>query len=283
MMSHFTASLPYPELDPVLLRLGPIAVRWYGLAYIAAFLLGYAGLKRMIRSGMLRLSADQLSDLVSWLVPGVLLGGRLGWWLFYHRSEGAAEPWYEPLAIWHGGMSFHGGLIGVAAAICAWSWRNKAAILNLADCVALVAPIGLFLGRIANFINAELVGRRTQLAWGVVFPGEAFARHPSQLYEAILEGPLLLILLWFAGRRHRLREGQTAALFLILYGVFRFAVEFTRQPDDQLGFVALGWVTMGQLLSIVVAVLGLLLWFPTSSKRQAGPAPSPMTTHVAPH
>src|SRR5207249_11245418 len=126
------------------------------------------------------------------------------------RNEGATEPWYEPLAIWHGGMSFHGGLVGVTVALLVWAWRNHAPLLNVADCVALVAPLGLFFGRIANFINAELVGRPTDLSWGVVFPGESFARHPSQLYEAILEGPLLLIALWMIARRNRSREGVIA-------------------------------------------------------------------------
>jgi phosphatidylglycerol---prolipoprotein diacylglyceryl transferase len=266
-MSHLTASIPYPHLDPVLFRIGPVAARWYGLAYLAAFLLGYVGLKRMIQSGKLRLSAGQLSDLISWLVPGVLLGGRIGWWLFYHRNEGATEPWYEPLAIWHGGMSFHGGVAGVALALLVWAWRNRATLLNVADCVALVAPLGLFFGRIANFINAELVGRPTALAWGVVFPGESFARHPSQLYEALLEGALLLIALWAIARRSRSREGVVAAMFLVLYGVLRFAVEFTRQPDERLGFIAFGWLTMGQLLSLALSLVGVLLWFGISVRR----------------
>ena len=266
-MSHLTASIPYPHLDPAFFRMGPVAVRWYGMAYLAAFLLGYVGLKRMIQSGRLRLSAEQLSDLISWLVPGVLLGGRIGWWLFYHRNEGATEPWYEPLAIWHGGMSFHGGLGGVALALLVWAWRNHATLLNVADCVALVAPLGLFFGRIANFINAELVGRPTALPWGVVFPGQSFARHPSQLYEALLEGALLLIALWAIARRSRSRDGVVAAMFLVLYGVLRFAVEFTRQPDEQLGFIAFGWLTMGQLLSLALSLVGVLLWFGISVRR----------------
>jgi phosphatidylglycerol:prolipoprotein diacylglycerol transferase len=258
-MSQFIASITYPPFNPVLFRIGPLAVRWYGLAYLAAFYLGYFGLKRMIKSGRLRLTLEQLSDLFSWLVPGVLLGGRLGWWIFYHRNEGVPEPWYEPIALWHGGMSFHGGLIGVVIMLCIWAWRNKKSILNLADCLALVAPIGLFLGRIANFINAELYGRPTNVPWGVIFPGETFARHPSQLYEAFLEGPMLFFVLWIALKYFKLREGQIAALFLIFYGLFRFLVEFTRQPDEQLGFIALGWLTMGQLLSTVLVLAGIAL------------------------
>jgi phosphatidylglycerol:prolipoprotein diacylglycerol transferase len=282
VMSHVIASLPYPALDPVLFRAGPFAVRWYGLAYLAGFVLGYIGLRWMIRSGQLRLSANELSDLFSWLVAGVLLGGRLGWWLFYHRSQGATEPWYEPVAIWHGGMSFHGGLVGVAAALLAWAWRQQAPLLNVADCVTLVAPVGLFFGRIANFINAELVGRPTTLSWGVVFPGELFARHPSQLYEAFLEGPLLLIILWSLTRRRR-REGYAAAMFLLLYGVLRFAVEFTRQPDGQLGFIAFGWVTMGQLLSVVLALAGALLWLGISVRHSGRANPLSAAAPLAQH
>ena len=253
------ASTYYPQIDPVLFRVGPLAVRWYGVAYLAGFLLAYLALKRLIRRGELRLPQEGLGDLVTWLIAGVLVGGRAGWWLFYHRS-GGPEPWYEPLAIWHGGMSFHGGLAGVAIALALWAWAKQAPFWNVADCLALVAPIGLFLGRIANFINAELVGRATDLPWGVVFPGDTVPRHPSQLYEAVLEGPLLLLVLWVFWRRKRPADGRTAAAFLVGYGLFRFLAEFTRQPDEQLGFIALGWLTMGQLLSALLVLVGLVLW-----------------------
>lgn len=257
MIAELLAAIAYPNLDPVIARFGPVTVRWYGVAYLLGFLLAYLALRRMVWNGRLRLTLEQLSDLLGWLVVGVLLGGRIGWWLFYHRDGSQLERWYEPLAIWHGGMSFHGGLVGVALVLTVlWAWRRRFSLLNLADSLVLVTPIGLFLGRIANFINAELVGRPTSLPWGVVFPGENFARHPSQLYEALLEGPLLLALLWAAQRWAKLREGRTAALFLIFYGLFRFLVEFTRQPDEQIGFVAFGWLTMGQLLSAVLLLVG---------------------------
>ena len=249
--------IPYPKIDPDALRLGFFHVRWYGLAYLLGFVLAFAALRRMSRKGMLRLPTDVVGDLVSWLAMGVVLGGRAGWWLFYHRSQGSIEPWYEPIAIWHGGMSFHGGLIGVLVAVLIWSWRRRAPLWNLADCLALVAPVGLFFGRIANFINAELVGRPTTLPWGMIFPGDSTPRHPSQLYEALLEGPALLFILWMAFRFLRPRDGRTAALFLVLYGAFRFAVEFTRQPDSQLGFIAFGWLTMGQLLSAAMSLSGI--------------------------
>lgn len=255
------ASIAYPPLNPVAFRVGPLSVRWYGLAYLLGFALAYAALRRMCRRGTLRVPETALADLLSWIIVGVVAGGRAGWWVFYHRG-GADEPWYEPLAIWHGGMSFHGGLVGVAAALLLWAWRRRGTpVGNLSDCAALVAPLGLFFGRIANFINAELVGRTTNVAWGVVFPGEASARHPSQLYEALLEGPVLLACLLAARRLlRRPRDGQTAALFLMLYGIFRFGVEFTREPDPQVGFVAFGWLTMGQVLSIGLLAAGIVLW-----------------------
>lgn len=257
-MLHTFAAIPFPSIDPVLFRIGPVAIRWYGLAYLAGFAVSYLGLKCLISADRLRITREQLFELITWLVVGVIAGGRTGWWLFYHRG-GTLEPWYEPLAIWHGGMSFHGGLIGVAAVILIWSWRNGVQLLNVADALALVTPVGLFMGRIANFINAELVGRPTSLPWGVIFPGDTFGRHPAQLYEAILEGPLLLIALWVIVRHNRSREGVVGAMFLVLYGLLRFAVEFTRQPDEQLGFIALGWLTMGQLLSCASSLAGVLV------------------------
>ncbi len=229
------------------------------LAYLLGFLLAYLGLRRLIRRGELRLTYEGLADLVGWLIAGVVVGGRAGWWIFYHRG-GGVEPWYEPFAVWHGGMSFHGGLAGVAVVLCIWARAKKAPFWHIADAAALVAPVGLFFGRVANFINAELVGRPTDLPWGLIFPGESIARHPSQLYEAAFEGPLLLLLLWAIWKWRRPRDGRIAALFLILYGAFRFAVEFTRQPDEQLGFIAFGWLTMGQLLSAALVIAGVVLW-----------------------
>lgn len=259
-VASFLGVIPFPPVNPVLLRIGPVAIRWYGLAYLTGFLAAYLLLRTMTRSQVLRITTNALSDLLNWLVIGVMVGGRAGWWIFYHRGEGAVEPWYEPLAIWHGGMSFHGGLIGVVLALVLWTACHRAPLWNVADCLALVTPVGLFLGRIANFINAELVGRPTALPWGMVFPGDNVPRHPSQLYEALLEGPLLLFILRLVHNRTRPRDGRIAALFLLLYGLFRFAVEFTRQPDSQLGFIAFGWLTMGQLLTAILAGTGIVLW-----------------------
>ena len=257
-MTVALAAIQYPVFDPVLLRLGPVAVRWYGIAYLLSFVLTYFILHRMSRRGTLRITTAALNDLMTWLAVGVVVGGRAGWWMFYHRGGSAPEPWYEPFAIWHGGMSFHGGLLGVTAVLLLWSWSRRAPFWNIADAAALVAPIGLFLGRVANFINAELVGRATTVPWGVVFPGDTFTRHPSQLYEAVLEGPVLLACLWGMKRLAGPRDGRLASCFLVLYGLFRFGVEFTREPDPQLGFVAFGWMTMGQLLSAALVVTGVL-------------------------
>lgn len=261
----------HPRIDPVAFELGPLAVRWYGLSYLLGFVLCYIGLRGMIRRGMLRMTADGLGDLMTWIILGVILGGRLGWLIFYYRPGAEPVPWYEPLAIWRGGMSFHGGLLGVAVVLIVWTRRKQTPFWNLADSAALVTPIALMLGRIANFINAELFGRPTTVPWGMIFPDprqpiypnpvyEPFARHPSQLYEAFLEGPVLLGLLWLIWYLFRPKEGRIAALFVVFYGIIRFSVEFTRQPDEQLGYIAFGWLTMGQLLSFVMALLGLFLW-----------------------
>jgi phosphatidylglycerol:prolipoprotein diacylglycerol transferase len=261
MTYSFPAILRYPQFDPVAFRLGPLAIKWYGLAYMAAFALGYLLLRRLIRRKELRISTDHLADLLSWLVVGVVAGGRLGWWLFYHRAApGTSEPWWEPFAIWHGGMSFHGGLLGVLLAVALWTRCTRAPVWNVLDALALVTPIGLFLGRLANFINHELVGRVSNVPWAMIFPEDTLPRHPSQLYEAFLEGPLLIAALWLIWKKLHPAEGRTAALFLLLYGLFRFAVEFTRQPDPQLGFIAFGWLTMGQLLSLALSLAGIVLW-----------------------
>lgn len=271
------AYVHFPKFDPVMLPIGPIEIRWYGVAYLLGFICAYLLLVRMARRGWLRVKPDQVGDFVTWIAFGVFLGGRAGWWVFYHRPEGP-EPWYEPVAIWHGGMSFHGGLIGVAIAMYLWTRKNKASMPNLADASALVAPIGLFFGRIANFVNHELFGRATDMPWGVIFPTsssrypnfvyETFARHPSQLYEAFLEGPLLLAILWLAFLKRRPRDGGTALLFIIFYSIFRFLVEFTREPDEQLGYIAFGWLTMGQILSLAIAMIGAIVWFAHVRRRR---------------
>lgn len=289
-MKLLLAVIQYPRIDPIIFQVGPVAIRWYGIAYLLGFVLGYLWLRAMVRRGMLRLTLNQLGDLLTWLILGVILGGRTGWWIFYHRYEGVPEPWYEPVAVWHGGMAFHGALVGVFLVMFFWTRRYRVPFWNVADCAALVTPVGLFFGRIANFINKELVGRASNLPWAVQFPGPEYPepRHPSQIYEALLEGPVLLGCLWLARRLLRprgLREGQIAALFIIVYGIFRFLVEFTREPDSQLGFIAFGWLTMGQILSalIVLAGVALCVWtrrnppvgLPASEENRTTPEPKP--------
>jgi phosphatidylglycerol---prolipoprotein diacylglyceryl transferase len=279
----------FPRLDPVIFQVGPFAVRWYGLAYVVGFVLAYFLLQRLARTGQFRVKQELVGDLVFWMAVAVFVGGRLGWWIFYHRPvPGRDELWWEPFAVWRGGMSFHGSLTAVVLGMIAWSWVRRVSFLNLADCAALVTPIGLFFGRIANFINAELRGRPTTVPWGVVFPREdvppgvweyePFARHPSQLYEAFFEGLVLLAILWLVWRYWRPRDGRTGALFLIGYGLFRFLVEFTRQPDAQLGdagYIAFGWLTMGQLLSLLMLTGGVLCFIFFRPWPQPQPEPQP--------
>jgi len=253
--------ITYPRIDPVMFQLGPIKIRWYGMAYLVGFVLAYYVLGRLVKKNVLRISRDALGDLVGWLALGVVLGGRTGWWIFYHKFDPHfPERWWEPVAIWHGGMSFHGGLSGVLLVLFIWSRINRAPTLNIADCLALVTPIGLCLGRIANFINAELVGRVSNVPWAMIFPNETQPRHPSQLYEAIMEGPMLLGVVWAMKTYKNRPDGLIAATFVVAYGIFRFLVEFTREPDPQLGYIAFGWLTMGQLLSIAIGLIGAIGW-----------------------
>ncbi|WP_424933835.1 prolipoprotein diacylglyceryl transferase [Amaricoccus macauensis] len=285
--------LPFPEIDPVLFSVElfgiELAIRWYALAYIAGLLLGWrfvAGLCRRpaLWGGAPPMKPEQTDDLLTWMILGVILGGRLGFVFFYKPAYYLAHP-AEILAIWQGGMSFHGGFLGVIVGILGYALRNGLDAVRIGDAVAAAAPIGLFFGRIANFINAELWGRPTELPWGVIFPGveaqtcppiwEAVcARHPSQLYEAGLEGVVLFAVLFIACRRGALkRPGRIIALFLIGYGLARTFVEGFRQADAQfitsdnpsghvIRFGMEAGLTMGQILSLpmVVAGLALLLW-----------------------
>ncbi len=259
--------IPYPQIDPIIFRVGPLAVRWYGMMYLLGFVGSYFNIRYLARRRNLRLGDDQLSDLLFWGVCGVILGGRLGYTLFYNADYYFRHP-LQIFHIWEGGMSFHGGMIGVVAALIIFCWRRKLPILLVGDVVAAATPIGLGLGRIGNFINGELWGRVTDLPWAMVFPGAGpLPRHPSQLYEAVLEGPLLWLILWYLHRR-QVRPGIPMASFFLGYGIFRFLVEFFRQPDAQLGFLW-GGATMGQLLSLPMIIGGLaaLLWL---GKRKGG-------------
>ena len=247
-------------IEPVVIRLGWIAIRWYGLAYCITLAVSYLIFRTMVRSGKLPLSMTRMRELLLCLSAGVIVGGRCGWWLLYHRNGYLPEPWYEVLAVWHGGMSFHGGLIGTLIAMLVWCHLRRVEWRPVMDAAALALPVGIGLVRMANFANGELIGRVSSVPWAVIFPGEVNPRHPAQLYEAVLAGPILLACLVILRRWPRLMCGQTAATFCILYGVMRFCVEFARNPDGQIGFLACGWVTMGQILSIATTALGLYVW-----------------------
>lgn len=254
----------FPSIDPVAFSIGPLVVRWYALAYLAGFLLGWkyvmylAGLDQAHRP-----NRDDVDDFLPWTMLGVILGGRLGYVLFYQFALYSQNP-LEILKVWHGGMSFHGGALGVILALIIYPLVKKFNPFRLADMVCAAVPIGLFFGRIANFINGELFGRVSEGGIGVVFPaGGPLPRHPSQLYEAALEGAVLFLILFVVIRSDRLRAmpGFTSGVFLAGYGAFRAFVEVFREPDAHLGFI-IGHISMGQILSfpMIAAGLGLMVF-----------------------
>jgi phosphatidylglycerol:prolipoprotein diacylglycerol transferase len=314
------AEIVFPGWNPVAIHIGPLAIRWYGLGYLAGFLIAGALLDKMVKDGFLPLTKAAVSDLVGWLVAGVLLGGRLGYAIFYDPAM-LVDP-VALVKLWEGGLSFHGGVAGVVIASVLFARRRKIPWRRLGDALVLAAPPGIFLVRIANFVNGELYGRIAPpgLPWGMRFPTDPVARtlspqlanagamnwhdayaalrasgawaaiaarvplrHPSQLYEAALEGLMIGVVLWalYARRRATLRPGALAAAFLLLYALSRFVIEFTRQPDPQfvtaahpLGTV-LGPFSMGQLLSFVLAVCAVVLatWRGSGADRSAPPDP----------
>ena len=250
--------LPYPAIDPVAVSFGPVRLHWYGVMYIAAFLAAWLlGRCRAARPGS-GWTADQVDDLATWAMLGVVLGARLGYILFYDLDASLADP-LEVFRVWNGGMSFHGGLVGVLSAALWWSLRHKKRFLDVTDFVAPLVPPGLFFGRLGNFINGELWGKVTTVDWGMVFPGAGeLPRHPTQLYEAGLEGLLLFTILWVYSRKPR-PLGAVSGLFAVLYALCRIGVEFFRLPDPQLGYLFFGWVTMGQVLCLPLLLAGVLL------------------------
>ena len=251
--------LIYPNLDPVAIHVGPLAIRWYALAYISGILLAWQYATYWARKNIWRPNAEDFENFITWAILGVVLGGRLGYVLFYQPQYYFSHP-LEILMVWHGGMSFHGGALGVIVAIFAFAKRNKINGLALADLAAAGTPIGLFFGRIANFINGELYGRITNVPWGMVFPrGGPLPRHPSQLYQATLEGLVLFIILFFIIRNDQLRarHGFTGGAFLVGYGSARIIGEVFREPDAFMGFI--GPFTMGQLLCLPMILIGIVL------------------------
>ncbi len=268
-------AIPFPVIDPVALSLGPILIRWYALAYVVGLLLAIWYCKRLVTNDALwpgskpHTTPQQLDDLLLWCTLGVLLGGRIGYVLFYNPVYFAQNP-SEILQMWNGGMSFHGGFLGVVVACYLYGRRQGIGIWQLLDLGAASVPIGLFLGRIANFINAELYGKITDVSWAMVFPGGGpDPRHPSQLYEAGLEGILLFVAVRYATHTLKClpRPGIASGVFATGYALSRITVEFAREPDVHIGYLTGGWLTMGMVLSL--PLLGVGIWLLTRTRKTA--------------
>jgi len=250
--------LIYPHINPVAFKLGPLSVHWYGLMYLFSFVIAWVLLRYRVKKFNLNWTSDQITDLVFYGALGVVLGGRIGYILFYNFSYYLQYP-LKIFAVWDGGMSFHGGMIGVFLAIWAWCLRFKVPYFQVTDFIAPIVPIGLAAGRVGNFINGELWGRVTNVPWAMIYPQvDNLPRHPSEIYEFLLEGVVLFIILWIYSSKRPPRIA-VSGVFLIFYGAFRFTCEFFRQPDQQLGFVAFNWLTMGQLLCVPMILLGIIL------------------------
>ena len=245
----------YPEIDPVIFSIGPVAVRWYGMMYVIGFVLAWWLARVRSRQPGSPITPQQVDDLIFYAMLGVILGGRLGYVLVYGWGAFSEDLLY-PFKIWEGGMSFHGGLVGVMLAMWLYGRRLGHPMFRMTDFVAPLVPLGLGFGRIGNFINGELWGKPTDVPWGFLYQGEVL--HPSQLYEAILEGFVLFAILWFYSSKPR-PYMAVSALFLFWYGVFRFFIEFYRVPDEDLGYLFFDWVTMGQILSAPMIIAGLVM------------------------
>lgn len=252
--------LTFPDINPIAFHIGPLQVHWYGLMYLIGFFICWSILALRIRHSSFPrgFTLEQLSDILFYSALGIIIGGRLGYMFFYARPEMISHPLHI-FQIWKGGMSFHGGLIGVILALWFYAYRTKKSLFAITDFIAPAIPIGLAAGRIGNFINGELWGRVTTVSWGMIFPNAGDApRHPSQIYEFFLEGILLFIILWIFSMKPRPRLA-VSALFLALYGLFRFSVEFFREPDIQMGYRTFGW-TEGQWLSCPMMIIGIILF-----------------------
>ena len=251
--------LIHPLFDPVILSFGIFEIRWYGLAYVLGFLLGIYYIKLFNKKFKNSINNNYIDDFFIWSVLWVIIGGRLGYVLFYQTSSIFVNP-INILYIWLGGMSFHGGLIGIIISIYFFCINKTKIFFDLTDLISLVAPIGIFFGRIANFINGELIGKPTELPWAVVFPMyDEVARHPSQIYEALLEGLLLFVILNIIIKKKDYYKGKIAALFLLLYSVLRLISEFFREPDLQVGYI-FNLISMGSLLSFLTFAVGLIMY-----------------------
>lgn len=264
----------FQSLDPVAFTLGPVTVRWYGIAYVLGFICAALVIWHLAKRWRVRVNEDALLTIMVCAIIGIIVGGRLGYVLFYGNGAYLQNP-LEIFALNHGGMSFHGGLIGALLSGIVAAKFTGIPYLTLADLGCVAAPLGLFFGRLANFVNGELWGAPTDLPWGVVFGGAAgnFPRHPSQLYEAVLEGIVIFCVLFALSRKLPPRpRGTFLGIFLVMYGAFRFLVEFVREPDVQLGYLWGGWLTMGQLLSVPLIVVGVcvLIYAVRMKKPQQG-------------
>jgi phosphatidylglycerol:prolipoprotein diacylglycerol transferase len=252
--------LSYPQIDPVAFSIGPVKVHWYGLMYLVGLAAAWGlAVLRSRRPGS-SWSSHEISDLMFYIALGAVLGGRLGYVLFYDLPSYLREP-LDVFKVWQGGMSFHGGLLGVIAAMWLFARRYRKSFFHVSDFTAPLIPIGLGAGRIGNFINGELWGRVTDVPWGMVFPDPragGLPRHPSQLYQAFLEGVVLFLILWIYSRKPR-STMAVSGMFLFWYGLFRFIVEEFREPDVQLGFLFSDWLTMGRLLSLPMIIIGMVL------------------------
>jgi len=271
----FISAIPFPAIDPVAFSLGPLEVRWYSLAYIVGLLFAIWYAKRLVRNLAVwggkapKATADQIDDLLLWVTLGVIGGGRIGYVLFYKPSMIVDDP-LQILQLWNGGMSFHGGFLGVVAATFLFGRKHGVPGLMFLDLAAVTVPVGLGLGRLANFIRGELFGRVSDVPWAMVFPeGGPMPRHPSQLYEFLLEGVLLFMVLWFAVHKGRvlMRTGMASGIFGIGYGLSRIAVEFAREPDAHVGYIIGQWATLGMVYSLPIVAAGV--WLVMYAKRRA--------------
>jgi phosphatidylglycerol:prolipoprotein diacylglycerol transferase len=252
--------ITYPSIDPVAFSLGPIKIHWYGLMYLLGFLSAWILGRWRAKHYKLDWTDEQIGDLIFYIALGTIIGGRLGHMLFYDTQGFITNP-LTTFKIWEGGMSFHGGLLGVAAALYLFARKNKKTFLEVSDFLVPLVPLGLAAGRAGNFINGELWGRPTDVPWAMVFPNaDEQPRHPSQLYELGLEGILLFVVIWCYASKPR-PSGCVSGIFLIGYAICRISVEFFREPDFNLGYLAFGWLTMGQLLSIPMLIAGICLWW----------------------
>lgn len=267
-LAETSTMIPYPQIDPVAISLGPLKVHWYGLMYIIGIGAAWFLARLRAKEPGFPWTATQIEDLIFYCAVGLMLGGRLGYIFFYNFQAFINEPMIL-FRVWEGGMSFHGGMLGAFAGMAVFAHKVGARFGDVTDFIGPYVPLGLFTGRIGNFINGELWGKPTDLPWGMIFPtGGPEPRHPSQLYEAFLEGIVLYWVLWWFRRQNPPRTA-VSGMFLLLYGAFRFAVEFLRLPDAHIGYLAFGWLTMGMVLSLPMIVAGLFILAMAYSKAKA--------------